>query len=123
MGRINRGVVTERKTLTQLLKEENPSSKTKGGEEYVFDKDVITMLGASLPKEVRERLKLPILFISDIRVEDSCYLNDEIALRALQLLKELGEMRTIREGKVWVGKSIAYSIMRKYPGVVQIVMG
>ncbi|WP_258082609.1 DUF61 family protein [Methanohalophilus euhalobius] len=29
----------------------------------------------------------------------------------------------MRQGKVWVGKSMAYSIMRKYPTAIQITMG
>lgn len=122
IGKINRGIVAERRTLAQLLEEDKPSSKTRDGKDYVFDKAIIEMLGDKLPWEVREKLKLPILFFTDIRIEDSCFLNDKIALKALQLLGELGKMREFREGKVWVGKSIAYSILKKYPTAVQIAM-
>lgn len=81
------------------------------------------MLGEELAPELRDRLKLPILFFFDFRVEDSCFLNDKHALEALQILSELGEMYRMRQGKVWVGKSMAYSIMRKYPTAIQITMG
>lgn len=122
IGKINRGIVADRKTLATLLKEEKPSSNTKAVEDYDFDKAIIEMLGDKLPWEVRERLKLPILFFTDIKVEDSCFLNDKTALKALQILGDLGEMREFHDGKTWVGKSIAYSILKKYPTVVQIAM-
>lgn len=123
MGKINKGIVAQRKTLAQLLEEEVPHSRTRAGRRYVFDRQVIRMLGEELPSELRDRLKLPILFFFDFRVEDSCFLNDKHALEALQMLSELGKMYRIRQGKVWVGKSMAYSIMRKYPTAIQITMG
>ncbi|MBP2030693.1 uncharacterized protein (UPF0216 family) [Methanohalophilus levihalophilus] len=122
ISKINRGIVADRKTLATLLKEEKPSSKTKDGDDYVFDTKIIKALGDKLPWEVRERLKLPILFFTDIKVDDSCFLNDKTALKAFQILGELGEKREFHDGKVWVGKSIAYSILKKYPTVVQIAM-
>ncbi|ATU07405.1 DUF61 family protein [Methanohalophilus portucalensis] len=123
MGKINRAIVAQRKTLAQLLEEEVPHSRTRAGDRYVFDKEVIGMLGEEMPSELHDRLKLPILFFFDFRVEDSCFLNDRHALRALQNLSELGEMYRMRQGKVWVGKSMAYSIMHKYPTAIQITMG
>ncbi|APH38818.1 DUF61 family protein [Methanohalophilus halophilus] len=123
MGRINRAIVAQRKTLAQLLEEELPHSKTRAGDRYVFDRQIIGMLGEELPSELHDSLKLPILFFFDFRVEDSCFLNDRYALEALQILSELGQMYRMRQGKVWVGKSMAYSIMRKYPTAIQITMG
>ena len=123
LGKLNRRVMANRKTLSQLLLENKPASVTKSEDEYLFDKKVIEMMGEKLPEEIHEKLKLPIFFFYTIKVEESCYLNDEYALKALQILEELGEMRKFHEGKVWVGKSIAYSIMKKYPTAIQIVMG
>lgn len=123
IGKINKEIVAERKPLSQLLKEEVPSSKTKGGEEHLFDKKMLDVLAEQLPAELHDKLRLPILFFLDNRVEDSSYLNDETAVKALQIMGELSTLRSFEKGKLWVGKSIAYSIMRKYPTVVQIVMG
>ncbi|KGK99693.1 hypothetical protein LI82_00250 [Methanococcoides methylutens] len=123
VGKINKEIVAERKTLSQLLKEEIPSSKTKGGNEHLFDKKVLTLLEEQLPAELHGKLRLPILFFLDNRVTDSSFLNDETAARSLQILGELSKFRSFSKGRLWVGKSIAYSIMRKYPIVVQIVMG
>ncbi|WP_245527534.1 DUF61 family protein [Methanosalsum zhilinae] len=123
LGKLNRGVVANRKTLSQLLLEERPSSVTKSGDEYLFNEQIIEMLAEKLPGEIHDNLKFPIFFFNTIKVDESCYLNDKYALRALQILGELGESRSLHEGKVWVGKSIAYSIMKKYPSAIQIVVG
>ena len=123
IGGINEGLVVDRKTLVTLSKENIPTSITKGGKEYFFAKDIITMLQKSLPKELQNILKLPILFFFDADVKDSLYTNDEPAVITLQYLGELSQMRTIHAGKLWVGKPIVYSLMKKYPTVIQIVMG
>ena len=59
-GRINDALVAERKTLARLLGEKTPSSTTKGGKEYTFDREVIRTLGDRLPAEMHDRLWLPI---------------------------------------------------------------
>lgn len=123
IGKINKEIVAERKPLSQLLVEEVPSSKTKGGKEHLFDKQILSLLEEELPAELHGMLRLPILFFLDNRVEDSCFLNDENAVKALQIMGELSRSRSLNKGKLWVGKSIGYSIMRKYPTAVQIVMG
>lgn len=123
VGKINKEIVADRKSLSQLLGEEVPSSKTKGGNEHLFDKEVLSVLEEELPEELHRRLRIPILFFLDNRVEDSCFLNDENAVKALQIMGEISKSRSLNKGKLWVGKSIGYSIMRKYPTAIQIVMG
>lgn len=122
IGKINDGIVSERKTLARLLVEERPASRTKTGKEHIFDTAVLLNLSEKLPPDIHEKLKLPVIFFSDSKVPDSCYLNDPHALEALQALGELSNMRRMQRGKLWVGKSIAYTIMKKYPTVVQIAM-
>jgi uncharacterized protein (UPF0216 family) len=41
--KINEGIVTESKSLAQLLQKEKPASRTKNGNEYVFDTDVLKL--------------------------------------------------------------------------------
>lgn len=122
VSKINEGIVTERKSLAQLLIPERPASKTKSGDEHLFDKEILAFLRDNLPGELHYKLKLPILFFYSMNVPDSCYLNDSSALEALQILGDLSKMRRMQQGKLWVGRSIAYSIMKKYPTVVQMVM-
>lgn len=122
IGKLNDSIVSERKSLAELLKEEKPASRTKAGKEHDFDISVLKGLDGRLPQDLHDKLKLPIIFFSDTKVPDSCYLNDLNALSALQILGELSEMRQMQQGKIWIGKSIAYSIMRKYPTIVQIAL-
>ncbi|WP_406660395.1 DUF61 family protein [Methanolobus sp. ZRKC3] len=123
MGKINERIVAQRKSLAQLLKEEKPASITKSGEEYLFDREVLVTISEKIPEDMQDRLRLPIIFFSDNRVPDSCYINDEYALKTLQILGELSKLRRMQKGKVWIGKSIAYSITRKYPTIFQISFG
>ena len=123
LGKLNKGIVTQRKSLSSLLQEERPASRTRAGDEYLFDREVIDKLGQMLPEEIHAKLRLPILFFYNAKVEDSCYLNDENAVKALQILGEISQMRKFHEGKLWVGKAIAYSIIKKYPTAIQMAMG
>lgn len=123
INKINEAIVSERKSLAQLLLEEKPTARTKGGNDHFFDTATLKALSEKLPKNLHDKLKLPILFFFDNQVPDSCYLNDAHALQALQTLGEISRLRTMQQGRSWVGRSIAYSIMKKYPTAVQIVMG
>ncbi len=122
MNKLNDGIVSERKSLAQLLLEEKPTARTKGGNDHLFDVATLRNLNEKLPKKLHDKLKLPILFFFDNKVTDSCYLNDASALEALQILGDISRLRTMQQGRSWVGRSIAYSIMKKYPTVVQMVM-
>jgi len=62
IGKINEGVVRDRKILSRLLDEEIPSATTKNGEPYFFDGNVIAALGKGLPGELHTRLRLPDAF-------------------------------------------------------------
>lgn len=122
LGRMNDGVVSERKTLAQLVREDRPVSVTKAGKEYRFDREMIALLAQHLPADIHARLKLPILFFFDSTVNDSCFLADEPAFRALVLLGELSPLREMEDGRLWVGKPIVFAMMRKYPTILQIMM-
>ena len=122
MGKINDGVVARRRRLSELLSEDNPSSVTRNGSEFAFDREVIRTLGENLPPRLHPRLKLPVIFFFDSTVPDSCLLTDEVALEALQILGELSRFREFTGGKLWVGRAIVYAIIRKYPTAFQIMM-
>ncbi len=123
IGRINDGVVAERKRLSRLLSEENPSSVTKGGSRYDFDRDVLLRLEQAIPEELQRRLRLPILFYFDSTVPDSFFLADEAAVQALQSLREISPLRRMQGGRLWIAKPLVYAIMNRYPTAVQIMMG
>jgi uncharacterized protein (UPF0216 family) len=121
IAKMNEGVVSQRKSLAVLLAD--PVSVTKKGETFHFDPSVIATLGKALPEDLQRHLRLPVLFYSSPDVPDSCMCPDETALTALQLLGEVSALRTFEGGRFWVSRPIAYAIMKKYPTVVQIVMG
>jgi len=123
IGRINDGVVSERKRLSQLLREEYPSSVTKSGNRYDFDRDVLVRLEQALPETLQRRLRLPILFYFDSTVPDSFFLADEAAVQALQSLSEISPLRRMQGGRLWIGKPLVYAIMNRYPTAIQIMMG
>lgn len=123
LDRINAGIVVERKTLARLLREEHPAAKTKGGSVHTFDRNVLEHLGRRLPGILQEKLLLPILFHADMEVRGSVALTDSYAVHALQELGEISALRTIRNGKLWIARPIAYLLARKYPTAVQVMMG
>ncbi len=123
IGKINEGLVRDRKSLAALLLEQAPSAITKKGDSYVFDKPVIALLGQRLPGDLHRRLRLPILFFMSPDVPDSCWCMDPAAFDALVLLGEISSMRLLQDGKFWVSRAIVYAILRKYPTAVQLVMG
>jgi hypothetical protein len=123
IGRINDGVVAERRRLSELIREEHPSSVTKGGNRYDFDRQVLLRLEQALPGELQRRLRLPILFYFDSTVPGSFFLADEAAVRALQCLEEISSLRRLQCGRLWIAKPLVYDIMNRYPTAVQIMMG
>jgi hypothetical protein len=122
IARINDGVVAGRKTLALLLAEESPKAGTKGGGEHHFRRETLATLGERLDEETRKALKLPIIFFFSMDVRDSCYLTDEIAVKALQVLGDLGAGRVLTNGRLWVARAIAYAIAQKYPTAIQFAM-
>ncbi len=123
IGKINEGVVQDRKPLSLLLDEKIPRSTTKNGEPYFFDRNVIAALGKELPGEIHRRLRLPMLFFMSPEVPDSCWCADAAAFEALITLGEISRLRTMEGGRFWISRAIAYAIARKYPTAVQLVMG
>ncbi|MGA2934618.1 MAG: DUF61 family protein [Methanomicrobiales archaeon] len=122
IARINDSVVAGHKTLAQLLAEENPKARTKGGGDHHFSRETLASLGKGLDEETWKALKLPVIFFFDMDVRDSCYLTDGIAVLALQVHGDLGEGRKLTNGRLWVARAIAYAIAKKYPTAIQFAM-
>jgi uncharacterized protein (UPF0216 family) len=123
IGKINGGIVKDRKRMSDLLAEDNPAATTRKGDPYRFNKPVIEKLAGFLPGDLKNRLKLPIIFFFSADVPDSCCLTDEYALAALRHAGELSSQRTMHDGRCWVARAIACAIMQKYPTAVQLAIG
>lgn len=122
IGRMNEGIVSERKTLATLLREENPSAITKGGVEHRFDRHALEEFARNIPADLKEKLYLPVLFHCDVEVKDSCLLADRVAMEALRSLGELSSLREFRSGGIWVSRAVVYSLAIKYPTLFQVVI-
>jgi len=122
VARINDSIVSGRRSLSDLLTEEDPKAVTKGGGECHFSRETLAALAGGLSGEIRENLKLPVLFYFDTDVRDSCYLADEAAVEALRILGDIGMGRRVTAGRLWVARAIAFTIARKYPTAVQFAM-
>lgn len=119
-GRMNDGVAAERPTLAALLEAERPVSVTRGGDEYRYEPAVLRSIADRLPAGIARRLRLPILCFASMDVPDSCSITDRHAFEALQALDEISMLREFRDGRVWIGRAIAYGLVAKYPTAVQV---
>lgn len=122
LARINRGIVAERKRLSDLLAEDRPAGVTRDGMEYRFDKDRLAEFASGLPEQLQRRLRMPVLFYCTADVPDSCMLTDEAAVEALRVKNEISALRIYEDGRLWISKPIAYAILRRYPSLFQMVM-
>jgi uncharacterized protein (UPF0216 family) len=122
LARVNRGIVTDRKRLSDLLAEDRPAAITKDGMEYRFDEDKLAEFGSGIPETLQRRLRMPVLFYCTADVPDSCMLTDEAAVEALQVKNEISTLRSFEDGKLWISKPIAFAILRRYPTLFQMVM-
>jgi uncharacterized protein (UPF0216 family) len=119
-NRMNDGVAKERPILAALLEMEEPVSVTRGGGEYRYDRAVLRSIADRLPAALVRRLRLPIICFASMDVPDSCSVTDRYAFEALQALGEISAMREFRDGRVWIGRAIAYGLVAKYPTAVQV---
>ncbi len=117
---MNDGVAAERPTLAALLESGRPVSVTRGGDEYRYDPAVLQAIADRLPAGLARRLHLPILCFASMDVPDSCAVTDRYAFEALQALGEISALREFRDGRVWIGRAIAYGLVAKYPTAVQV---
>jgi uncharacterized protein (UPF0216 family) len=122
LSRLNAGIVVERISLARLLREKRPHAKTRDGNVHTFDTEILAQIGSVLSADLQEKLLVPIIFQTDIQVPGSVVLTDPVALQALQELGELSPQRSMRDGKIWIARPIAYALSGKYLTVIQIAV-
>lgn len=123
LGRLNAGLVVERKSLARLRSEPRPVCRTREGGEHTFARPALDRLAAVLTAEEAEALRLPILLFASGDLEDSVYLSDAIAAHALRRSEGLGEAFPFRDGRMYLPHSLAMDIVHRSGGTVQLAFG
>ncbi|HKZ89307.1 MAG TPA: DUF61 family protein [Thermoplasmata archaeon] len=123
LGRLNAGLVTEKKSLAALLAEDSPACRTREGGTHPFDRDVLTRVRGALDSEEAETLRLPITLFVSGDVDDSASLRDGPAAKVLRTLESFGAAFPFRDGRMYLPHSLALDLVRRYGGVLQIAFG
>lgn len=123
LGRINAGLVVERKSLARLRTEAQPACRTREGEPHAFDRAALDRLAAVVTPSEAEALRLPIILLATGDLEDHVYVSEEIAAKALRALEKFGAAFPFREGRMYLPHSLALDIMRRSGGTVQLAFG
>ncbi len=71
--KINDHLPTSYKSLKELLEEDMPSVKTRGGDDIIFLKDELITLAKLIPEEKHENIKLPIIALRRIDLGTGVY--------------------------------------------------
>lgn len=123
LGRINAGLVVERKGLARLRAEERPSCTTREGGAHPFERASLDRLAAALTAAEAEALRLPITLFATGDLEDHVYLSDEIAAKALRVTERYGAAFPFREGRMYLPHSLAVDLVHRSGGTVQLAFG
>ncbi len=123
LGRINAGLVVERKSLAALLAEAQPTCRTREGEEHAFEPGALQRLAGGLTREERESLRLPITVFVTGDLEDAAYLAEELAAKALRAAEGYGAAFPFRGGRMYLPHSLAVDLVRHSGGTVQLAFG
>lgn len=123
LGRLNAGLVVEKKSLARLRNEVRPMCRTREGEEHAFDPAVLERFAAVLTTDEAEALRLPITLFVSGDLEDTVYVSEETAARALRQVERFGEAFPYREGRMYLPHSLAVDLVRRSGGTVQLAFG
>ncbi len=123
LGRLNAGLVVETKTLARLLAENGPMCRTREGDEHPFDRHALDRFAAVLSRREAETLRLPMTLLVSGDFEDSAYLTDELAAKALRDVEKFDRAFPFRDGRMILPHSLAMDLVRRHGGVVQLAFG
>lgn len=123
LGWLNAGLVTERKSLARLRREDRPSCRTRDGEEHRFEPAAVERLAAVVSAAEADALRLPITVFATGDLEDSAYVAEELAAKALRALEKFGSAFPYREGRMYLPHSLAVDLVRHSGGTIQLAFG
>ena len=123
LGRLNAGLVVERKSLAQLRRETRPACRTREGDEHAFDPAALERLARVLTDAEAGALRLPITVLVTGDLTDSAYISEEPAARALRTVEGFGPAFPYRGGRMYLPHSLAVDLVRRSGGTLQLVFG
>lgn len=119
MSKLRESLVVAPRSLSELLLEERPAARTRGGGELPFDKAVLERFRDVLSPLERRRLRLPVTFFVEHDLQEDAYVPDAVAVRLLQALGEVPAGQELREGRLWLGHARARRIAERFPSAFQ----
>lgn len=123
LGRLNAGLVVERKSLAALLAEPRPACRNREGEEHAFDPAALRRLAQALSAEEAQKLRLPVTVYVTGDLEDTAYVAEELAAKALRAVEGYGPAFPFRGGRMHLPHSLAVDLVRHSGGTVQLAFG
>lgn len=116
---LNTGMVSQKKSLKELLDEENPSVETRDGKDHYFEYEHLEKIEESIPLYKKDELKLPIIVYNDPSL-DQCYVKRRIEGEVIKNLIGL-ENKTIKDDRTWFSKPLITEMIREYDDIFQFV--
>lgn len=119
LGRLNAGLVTEKKSLARLLEEPEPACRTRDGELHPFEPQALARFAAVLTEDEAAALRLPLtlLVLGD---SDEVRLTDELGAKALKTIEKFDRAFPFRDGRMSLPHSLAVDLVRRHGGVLQL---
>ncbi len=123
LGRLNAGLVVERKSLAQLRREVHPACRTREGEDHAFEPAALERLARVLSGSEADALRLPMTVFVTGDLEDSAYVSEELAAKAIRAVEAFGPAFPYRGGRMYLPHSLAVDVVRRSGGTVQLAFG
>src|SRR3989475_11842151 len=98
LGRVNAGLVVEKKSLTRLLAEPEPECRTREGDPHPFDRAALDRLAAVLGPGLADELPLPLTLVAS-GDSGSADLTDELGGKALPAAEHFDRAFPFRPGR------------------------
>ena len=122
LGRLNSGLVVEKKSLIRLLGESDPACRTREGDLYPFDPAALARFASVVTRDEADALRLP-LTLTVRGDSDDAILTDELGAKALRAVEKFDQAFRFRDGRMAVPHSLAVDLVRRHGGVLQLVFG
>jgi len=118
---LNAGLVSARRPLADLLREDRPTCTTREGDPWPIDRGVLERMSTACRPGEAEELRLPIALHFSSELEDACYLSDALAADVLRRIESFGPAFPFREGRMHLPASLGVDLVSRYRGALQAV--